>query len=285
MDKRSPSLPIVPGRPAKSSPNTASRHLCAMGTGEVVHVICYRSLLTPSMSLSSWCRVLRESSMQWKPPSRTSAFVTHAAGRSSSVSRLSRRQLLKSRGGHSCPRSRRAPRSRCWRPGISPVVVLLYLNTDLATDIFQLPLLLSRSSRPRVPSCPRRTLCAPSLNISKRMCRADYTALDVRAVSKELEKWFPRPSEYSRYIGQTKQTRKSTRAIWYGNEHFDCILMCWPAGSMSSIYCHDKSSCWVTSSRHCSRGPVHAAAARQKVLEAEKNNPAGAVGHCGRLQW
>jgi len=38
---------------------------------------------------------------------------------------------------------------------------------------------------------------------------------------------------------------KYTRNLIFGNEHFDCILMCWPAGAVSSIHDHEESSCWV----------------------------------------
>ena len=114
----------------------------------------------------------------------------------------------------------------------------------------------------------------------------DHTAHDVRAVSKELEKWFPRPSEYSQYVRlDDANPQKYTRNLIYGNEHFDCILMCWPAGSMSSIHGHDKSSCWV----NVVEGNVHEVQYAlpqldKKFLEAEKNDPASAVGHCGRLK-
>jgi cysteine dioxygenase len=109
---------------------------------------------------------------------------------------------------------------------------------------------------------------------------------DVRSVSRELEKWFPRRSEYKKYVNLNKDDpKKYTRNLVYGNEHFDCILMCWPAGSMSSIHCHDESSCWVNVVEG-TVNEVQFAMPRldKKFLEMEKKSPAQAVGHCGKLK-
>lgn len=114
----------------------------------------------------------------------------------------------------------------------------------------------------------------------------DHTAHDVRAVSRELEKWFPRKSEYAQYVNLDKDDpRKYTRNLVFGNEHFDCILMCWPAGCKSSIHGHDASSCWV----NVVEGNVHEvqyAMPRldKKFLESERTDPRNAVGHCGKLK-
>lgn len=101
-------------------------------------------------------------------------------------------------------------------------------------------------------------------------------------------RWFPRISEFKQYIPKPcadKPCKGYTRNLIYGNENFDCILMCWPAGSQSTIHDHDSSSCWVTAVE----GSVHEvqyALPRldRKFLEAEQRDPASAVGHCGELK-
>ena len=76
---------------------------------------------------------------------------------------------------------------------------------------------------------------------------------DVRAVSRQMELWYPRPSEWRRYVPDAENRQLPdgaappayTRHLVYGNEHMDVILMHWPAGSRSSIHDHERSSCWV----------------------------------------
>ena len=69
---------------------------------------------------------------------------------------------------------------------------------------------------------------------------------DVKGIADELQKWWPRLDEYKQFISWNAESPKSyTRNLVFGNEHFQCILMCWPPSSVSSIHCHDKSSCWV----------------------------------------
>ena len=65
-------------------------------------------------------------------------------------------------------------------------------------------------------------------------------------MQKEIAKWYPRRHEYEKYIRWDQDCpEKYTRNLVYSNEHMDVLLMCWPAGSESSIHCHDNSSCWV----------------------------------------
>ena len=48
-----------------------------------------------------------------------------------------------------------------------------------------------------------------------------------------MEEWFPRESEYQKHITLCPDNpMKYTRNLIFGNEHFDCILMCWPAGAV-----------------------------------------------------
>jgi cysteine dioxygenase len=114
----------------------------------------------------------------------------------------------------------------------------------------------------------------------------DHTAHDVRAVRIEMEKWYPRPSEFERYLKtDPEHPSKYTRNLIYGDDQMDVIMMCWPPGSQSTIHDHDASSCWVT----VVEGVVHEVQFQlprldRKFLEAEQRNPATAVGHCGALR-
>jgi cysteine dioxygenase len=115
---------------------------------------------------------------------------------------------------------------------------------------------------------------------------SNHCAHNIRLVSKEIEKWFPRYSEYQSYIRINENDESQyTRNVVYCNEHFDCILMCWPPGAVSTIHDHDESSCWVT----VVEGAVHEVQYQlprfdRKFTEAETRDPATAVGHCGKLK-
>lgn len=114
----------------------------------------------------------------------------------------------------------------------------------------------------------------------------DHNAHNIRCIAKEVEKWFPRPSEYQSYIIMNENDETQyTRSLIYGNENFDCILMCWPPGSKSTIHDHDESSCWVA----VAEGSVHEVQYSlprfdRKFTEAEHRDPATAIGHCGKLR-
>ena len=121
----------------------------------------------------------------------------------------------------------------------------------------------------------------------KRNVKGDsHTSHDVKTIQIELEKWFPRESEYKPFIKlDANDKTKYTRNLIFGNEHMDCILMCWPAGSRSTIHDHDRSSCWVV----VVEGEVHEVQYQQprldkKFLETEKINPCEAKGSCGKLK-
>ena len=113
-----------------------------------------------------------------------------------------------------------------------------------------------------------------------------HSAHNVKLVQKELEKWYPRPSEYRTYVKlDENDSKKYTRNLVFGNEFMDVILMCWPAGSMSTIHDHDVSSCWVV----VVEGVVHevqyaSPLLDRKFLEAEKVDPHTATGNCGILK-
>jgi len=109
---------------------------------------------------------------------------------------------------------------------------------------------------------------------------------DVKNVAKEISKWYPRPEEYNKYIHwDSTDPKKYTRNLIYGNNDFECILMCWPPESMSAIHCHDLSSCWVA----LVEGDVWEVQYSMPELDRgflvnQMKNPTGAVGKCGTLK-
>jgi hypothetical protein len=67
--------------------------------------------------------------------------------------------------------------------------------------------------------------------LKKNVKGDDHNAHDVREVSKEIERWFPRPGEYDKYITlDPNDPKKYTRNLIHGDENMDVILMCWPPG-------------------------------------------------------
>jgi len=109
---------------------------------------------------------------------------------------------------------------------------------------------------------------------------------DVRSIQKELSKWYPRPSEFEKYVHwDDKDPNKYTRNLIFSNVNMDVILMCWPPGSKSSIHDHDESSCWVVmvegSIVEVQYGMPQV---DRKFIETEMRNPSGAVGRCGKLR-
>eukprot|EP00656_Telonema_subtile_P002480 TRINITY_DN110_c0_g1_i1.p1 TRINITY_DN110_c0_g1~~TRINITY_DN110_c0_g1_i1.p1 ORF type:complete len:349 (+),score=71.02 TRINITY_DN110_c0_g1_i1:105-1151(+) len=109
---------------------------------------------------------------------------------------------------------------------------------------------------------------------------------NVLAVQKEITRWYPRPSEYSKYIHWNPENSKAyTRNLIFGNEHMDVILMCWPAGSVSSIHDHDNSSCWVALvDGEVVEVQYAVPQLDRKFIETEMKNPTGAIGRCGKMK-
>lgn len=271
-----PSLPIVQAE----RPKKRARHICAMGTGEVVHVLSYRS--APG-KIEDFERVVQGLArcLYNMEAAVTDVRVCHPCCGEVVfiITFITRPALEKFIEGpqqgfeeslvglvdvpENAPGRARRPRS----------------NSTASSS-----LAVFSASGTLMPSA--HTLGSLVDYLKKNVKGNDHSAHDVRAVSKELERWFPRPSEYTKYINLDKANpKKYTRNLIYGNEHFDCILMCWPAGAMSSIHGHDKSSCWV----NVVEGTVHEVQYAlpqldKKFLEAEKNDPASAVGYCGRLK-
>lgn len=69
---------------------------------------------------------------------------------------------------------------------------------------------------------------------------------DVRAVSAEIARWFPRRQEYGGFAKtDPSDPARYTRNVLYSTPEMEVLLMCWPAGARSTIHCHDESSCWV----------------------------------------
>jgi hypothetical protein len=130
------------------------------------------------------------------------------------------------------------------------------------------------------------TLCELVSYLKKTVVGHSHHEHNVRAISKELGKWFPRPAEYAKYIHWDKEnSKKYTRNLVYNNEYMDVILMCWPAQSQSSIHDHDESSCWVVVVEGCVHEKLFALPQLdRKFIETEMQNPTGAVGRCGKLR-
>jgi len=113
-----------------------------------------------------------------------------------------------------------------------------------------------------------------------------HKAHDVQAVRRELSRWFPRREEYEQYVHwDENDPRKYTRNVIWSTEDLEVLMMCWPAHSASSIHCHDDSSCWVTAVE----GEVHEVqynlpTVDRRFARSEMQNPSGAVGRCGALR-
>jgi len=113
-----------------------------------------------------------------------------------------------------------------------------------------------------------------------------YLDHNVEAVGREVGRWYPRLSEYEKYIHWDKSNpKKYTRNLVFANEHMDVLLMCWPPDSESAIHCHDESSCWVgLVSGEVSEIQYSVPVFDRKFMQSELENPTGAVGKCSKLR-
>jgi len=108
---------------------------------------------------------------------------------------------------------------------------------------------------------------------------------DIGDIRREIAKWYPRPSEYMKYVHwNAADPQKYTRNLVFTNEHFDVILMAWPPHCQSSIHDHAESSCWVA----LVEGEVVEVQYRLPKLDRyfqhlEYSSPTGAVGRSTRL--
>eukprot|EP00391_Amoebophrya_sp_Ameob2_P011738 CAMPEP_0178996992 /NCGR_PEP_ID=MMETSP0795-20121207/8681_1 /TAXON_ID=88552 /ORGANISM="Amoebophrya sp., Strain Ameob2" /LENGTH=662 /DNA_ID=CAMNT_0020689453 /DNA_START=115 /DNA_END=2103 /DNA_ORIENTATION=- len=115
---------------------------------------------------------------------------------------------------------------------------------------------------------------------------AHYQGHNVKEIAEECKRWFPRKSEYMKYVTwDLVDPSKYTRNMIYGNDNFDCLLMCWPPGCKSSIHCHDRSSCWVVAVE----GEVVEVQYQmpkfdRRFYETEAKDPTNAVGRCAPLK-
>jgi len=113
-----------------------------------------------------------------------------------------------------------------------------------------------------------------------------HTAHDVKSVSLEMAKWFPRREEYEKYIlWDQNDPTKYTRNLIFSNENMDVLLMCWPPHCKSAIHSHESSSCWVV----LVEGEVHEVQygipkLDKQFIESEMRNPTGAIGRCTTLK-
>eukprot|EP00940_MAST-03C_sp_MAST-3C-sp2_P001596 g1596.t1 len=135
-----------------------------------------------------------------------------------------------------------------------------------------------------MPAC--HTLQSLLTFLKANVTGGSHKAHDVRHISREMAKWYPRPSEYQKYVHwNEKNPRQYTRNLIFHNDQMDVILMCWPAGSVSTIHDHDESSCWVV----VVEGEAYEVqytmpCVDRKFIESEMKNPTGARGRCGPLR-
>ena len=135
-----------------------------------------------------------------------------------------------------------------------------------------------------MPAC--HTLSSLLDFLKKNVVGSSHTNHDVRHVSRAVAQWYPRPTEYQKYVHWNKENPKAyTRNLIFHNDNMDVILMCWPAGSQSTIHDHDESSCWVV----VVEGEAHEVQyampqVDRKFIESEMKNPTGARGRCGPLR-
>lgn len=238
-----------------------ARHLCSLGTGEVVHVLSYNAL-----------------------PNKIHEFEITVQG-------LAR-----------CVYSMEASVTdvRVCHPCCGQVVFILTFITKEALQEFEMGPQADfeqrlegivcdkhesfKASGSLMPAC--HTLTSLIDHLKTHLTGHSHNEHNVRCVSKEIEKWFPRECEYQSYIrfDENDQTQY-TRNLIFGNDSFDCILMCWPPGSRSTIHDHDESSCWVAAVEGAVT-EVQYSLPRfdRKFIEAENRNPATAVGNCGKLK-
>lgn len=122
--------------------------------------------------------------------------------------------------------------------------------------------------------------------LKKNVTGSHFRKHDYRRVTKEMRRWYPRDSEYGKYVHfDIKNPKTYTRNLVFHNEHMDVILMCWPSGVVSSIHDHDSSSCWVV----VVEGVVHEVqylppVYDRRFIESEMRNPTGARGKCSVLK-
>lgn len=237
------------------------RHICALGTGEVVHVLSYKAL-----------------------PERIDDFEIIVQGLARCVYCMEA-SVTDVRVCHPC----------CGEV----VFILTFISREALSDFEAGPqadferslcgIILDgkdsfKASGTLMPAA--HTLSSLLDYLKANLRGADHKAHDIRRVSKEIEKWFPRPSEFLSYvrIDENDQT-KYTRNLIFGNEFFDCILMCWPPGSRSTIHDHDESSCWVTAVEGTVTEVQYSLPRMdRKFTEAELRNASTALGHCGKLR-
>eukprot|EP00729_Bicosta_minor_P015503 gene15503-32884_t len=117
----------------------------------------------------------------------------------------------------------------------------------------------------------------------KGTCYGDH---DVAAIKCELKNWFSRRQEFEKYVHwDSSNPKKYTRNVIFKNEHMDVLLMCWPPHSKSAIHDHDASSCFVLQVEGTIHEVQYAIPALDKTfLAREMKDPTGAVGRCGALR-
>lgn len=255
------------------------RKLCSMGTGEIVHIVAYSCLPGKMEAFEEAVQDIARSLYEFKC-GITDVRVCHPrCGQVCFVlTFLSRKDLERFEEGPQAiaetkmfgigsPRAAEAGSCRDRLRGFGPC----------ATQDFS-------ATGTLMPAC--HTLSSLLTFLRANVVGKSHGDHNVREISREMAKWYPRPSEYKKYVHWNKKNPKAyTRNLIFHNDNMDVILMCWPAGAVSTIHDHDESSCWVV----VVEGEAYeiqytTPCVDRKFIESEMKNPTGARGRCGPLR-
>jgi len=238
------------------------RKICSLGTGEVVHILHFKSLAEKVEEFELTVQSLAHSLYNLQ----------------SGITDL---RICHPRCGEVCFIITFVSDADKMRFQVGPQLdaqeALSSLTEEGGTTFFE----ISGSLMPAA-----HTLPSLLTYLKESVVGSSHTQHNIRAVQKQIEKWFPRRLEYEKYIHwNLEDPSRYTRNLIFNNENMDVILMCWPAGSISTIHDHDKSSCWV----YVVEGIVHEVQyamplVDRQFIESEMRNPTGAVGRCGKLK-
>lgn len=239
------------------------RKLCEMGTGEIVHILSYSALPGKIDEFEEATQSIANCLYKFKT-GITDVRVCHpCVGQVCFVlTFLSRQDLEKFRSGPQAiaeSKMYRLSSKKCAKQDFSATGCLM-------------------------PAC--HTLCSLLHFLKTNVVGECHRNHDVRHISRAVAQWYPRESEYLKYVHWNKENPKQyTRNLIFHNDNMDVILMCWPPHSKSSIHDHDESSCWVV----VVEGEAHEVQygmpqVDRKFIESEMKSPSGARGRCGPLK-
>lgn len=238
------------------------RKLCALGTGEVVHILSYKA--------------------------KDEAHVEH-------FERIVQRIAYELHEMDAGVSDVRVCHPQCGEAAFVVTVVSAFESQRFEAEIApRLSAALAPVCADGAPTFSRAGTLMPQAHslsslleyLQRTIKGGHHTQHDIAGVRHELAKWFPRREEYEPYVHWDEDDpSKYTRNIIHSCEEFEVLLMCWPAGTKSSIHCHDESSCWVSSVE----GQVVEVQYQLPKLDRaffkqSWKDPTGAVGRCGPLK-